>query len=134
MKTKRILAILMVVAISMSLFIMPTPAADIEESHNHDHIEIIFEDENLSPELKEKATAYFLNGGAESEDDAAVTYGITSNLLGHKLETTATTTITHKARTTAPRCIKKIYNYSACTRCDYETSTLKSSTYIYCCA
>ena len=60
MKTKRILAILMGVAISMSLFIMPTPAADIEESHNHDHIEIIFEDENLSPELKEKATAYFL--------------------------------------------------------------------------
>lgn len=131
MKTKRFLAILMVIAISMSLFVMPASAAEEEESH--DHIEIYFEDENLSPEFKEKATAYFLNGGADNEDNAA-TYGLTCTLLGHKLESTTTVTTTHKARTTAPRCLKKTYEYSACTRCDYETSTLKSSVYIYCCA
>ena len=134
MKTKRFLVIVMVVAILMSFFIMPTPAADVEESHNHDHIEIIFEDENLSPELKEKATAYFLNGDAETEDDGIATYGITCSLLGHKLEATTTYTITHKARATAPRCLKRTYTYEACTRCDYEISTLKSTAYIYCCA
>lgn len=131
MKTKRFLAIFMIIAISMSLFVMPTSAA--EEKECHDHIEVYFEDENLSPEFKEKATAYFLNGGAENKDDA-VTYGLTCTLLGHKLETTTTYTITHKARTTAPRCLKRTYTYEACTRCDYETSTLKSSAYIYCCA
>lgn len=131
MKTKRFLAIFMVIAISMSLFVMPTSAA--EEKECHDHIEVYFEDENLSPEFKEKATAYFLNGGADNEDNAA-TYGLTCTLLGHKLETSSTYTITHKARATSPRCLKKIYNYSTCTRCEYQESTLVSSSYIVCCA
>lgn len=130
MKTKRFLAILMVVIISISLFAMPTSAAEVEEPHAH--IEVYFEDENLSEEFKEKATAYFLNGAPENGGIA--TYGITCSLFGHKLESGATYTITHKARATAPRCLKRYYDYSACTRCDYEQSTLISSEYIYCCA
>ena len=58
MKIKRFLAILMVLAISVSLFAMPTSAAEVEEPHTH--IEVYFEDENLSEEFKAKATAYFL--------------------------------------------------------------------------
>lgn len=130
MKTK-ILAILMAAIISASLFAMPASAA--EDAHEeHTHIEIIFEDENVSPELKEKATAFYLNGGEET--DGAATYGLTCTLFGHKLESSTTSTITHKARTTVPRCLKKTYDYEACTRCDYENSTLRSSSYIYCCA
>ena len=130
MKTKRFLAILMVVIISISLFAMPTSAAEVEEPHTH--IEVYFEDENLSEEFKAKATAHFLNGGAENEGIS--TYGITCSLFGHKLETSTTYTITHKARATSPRCLQKAYTYESCTRCDYEASTLKSSTYIICCA
>ena len=129
MKKNHILAMLMALAISVSLFIIPSTAADVDEPQAD--IEIHFEDENISEELKAKATAYFLNG---TEDDTSATYGLTCTLLGHKLETTTVTKTTHKARTTAPRCLKKTYNYSACTRCDYEESTLKSSTYIACCA
>lgn len=131
MKTKRLLAIIMVVAISMCLFVMPSSAAD-EAEPAHTHIEVYFEDENLSDEFKEKATAHFLNGAPE--DDGTATYGLTCTLFGHKLETTTTYTITHKARATAPRCLKRYYDYSACTRCDYEESTLISSSYIYCCS
>lgn len=127
---KRVLAILMVLAISVSLFAMPTSAAEVEEPHTH--IEVYFEDENLSEEFKTKATAYFLNGAPENEGIA--TYGITCSLFGHKLQSTTTTTITHKARATTPRCLKRTYDYSACTRCDYEASTLLSSSYIVCCA
>ena len=130
MKIKRFLAILMVLAISVSLFAMPTSAAEVEEPHTH--IEVYFEDENLSEEFKAKATAYFLNGAPE--DDGTSIYGLTCTLFGHKLETTVTTTITHKARATAPRCLRQYYDYSSCTRCDYEASTLKSSSYIHCCA
>lgn len=129
MKTNRFLAILMVIAISVSLFVMPTSAAD-EEAHSH--IEIIFEDENVSDELKERAIAYFSN--PEASDDGAATYGLTCTLFGHKLESTTVTTTDHKYRATAPRCLQKKYNYQACTRCDYELSTLISSTYIACCA
>lgn len=129
MTKNRILATLMALAISVSLFVIPSTATDVDEPHTY--IEIYFEDENLSEEFKAKATAYFLNGAT---DDNAATYGLTCTLFGHKLESTQTYTITHKARTTAPRCLKKTYNYSACTRCDYETSTLLSSTYIVCCA
>ena len=130
MKTKRFLAILMVLAISISIFAMPASAEEATDTHTH--IEVYFEDEGLSDEFKAKATAYFMNG--EPEQDEATTYGLTCTLFGHKLETTTTTKITHKARTTAPRCLKQVYNYSACTRCDYETSTLQSSSYIYCCS
>ena len=130
MKTKRFLAILMVVIISISLFAMPTSAAEVEEPHTH--IEVYFEDENLSEEFKEKATAYFLNNGNEKDDIA--TYGITCSLFGHKIQSTTTYTITHKARTTSPRWLKKTYRYDSCTRCDYEESVLISSTYIICCA
>lgn len=130
MKTKCFLAVFMVVIISISLFAMPTSAAEVEETHTH--IEVYFEDENLSEEFKEKATAYFLNGGQETE--GVTTYGITCSLFGHKLETTTTRTITHKARTTAPKCLQQYYNYSSCSRCNYEESQLISSSYIYCCA
>ena len=131
MKTKRLVAMLIAIAIAMCLFVMPSSAAG-EAEQTHTNIEIIFEDETLSEEFKARATAHFLNGAPE--DDGTATYGLTCTLFGHKLETGTTTTITHKARATAPRCLEQIYNYSACTRCDYEASTLKSSTYIHCCS
>lgn len=131
MKTKRLVAMLIAIAIAMCLFVMPSSAAD-EAEQTHTNIEIIFEDENLSEEFKEKATAYFLNGSPEG--DGAATYGLTCTLFGHKLESMQTATITHKVRTTSPRCLKKVYKYEACTRCDYEASTLQSTSYIVCCS
>ena len=128
MKTKRLLAIIMVVAISMCLFVMPSSAAD-EAEPAHTHIEVYFEDENLSDEFKEKATAHFLNGAPE--DDGTATYGLTCTLFGHKLETTTTYTITHKARATAPRCLKRYYDYSACTMYVLFQNDLLCATDIY---
>ena len=130
MKTKRFLAILMTIVVSMTFLTMPSSATEVEETQSH--ITIIFEDENLSDEFKERATAYFLNG--EENNDNSSTYGIICQLNGHKLENTTVTSIEHKVRSTAPRCLEKIYLYEACSRCSYESSTLKSSSYIYCCS
>lgn len=133
MNTKRFLALLMTLAISLSIFAIPATAAEEEAcTHDHEEVEIIFVDESISDELKAKATAYLLCDEAESDD--AATYGLTCTLFGHKLETTQAYKITHKARSTAPRCLKRLYKYETCTRCDYQTSTVLSSTYIYCCA
>ena len=133
MKTKRFLAIFMVLSILMSLFAIPTSAAEPEDNHNHEHIEIIFEDENLSEEFKAKATAYFLNGGSEVDDEPA-TYGLTCTLFGHKITSVTTHLYKHKVRSTSPRCARETYAYDSCERCDYENSVLLSTVYISCCA
>lgn len=128
MKIKNLFAILLALTLLASTCVLPTSA---KEATNHD-VEIIIMDE-VSEETKTKIERYFATGEPAS-DDAVSTYGITCTLLGHKLENTAVTTITHKVRTTSPRCVKKTYAYSACTRCDYETSTLVGTEYIVCCS
>ena len=129
MKIKRLLAALLAAAVSLSIFAVPSFAA--EEAHNH--TEIIFHEE-ASAKIKDKAIAYFLSGAHENDDDSVVTYGLTCTLLGHNNESVVSSVITHKAKTTSPRCLKKTYRYYACSRCDYEYSELLYSEYIICCA
>ena len=128
MKTKKILSLIIAVAMLACMFIMPANAAETEA---HDHIEIIIENENISEETKEKIIAFYTDGGEEKEGTA--TYGLTCTLLGHKLESSIVYKINHEVRTTSPRCLKKTYAYDTCTRCDYENSTLIGSEYIACC-
>ena len=126
MRTKKFLSLILAIAMLGCMFIMPANATETEEN-----IEIIVVNQNISEETKAKAIAFYTDGGDEQEGIA--TYGLTCTLLGHKLESSKVYKITHKVRTTDPRCLKKTYNYSACTRCDYEESTLVSSAYIACC-
>ena len=128
MKTKKLLSLIIAIVMLGCMFIMPANATEAEID---EHIEIIIVNQNISDETKEKITAFYTDGGEEHE--AIATYGLTCTLLGHKLESTIVYKITHEVRTTAPRCLKKTYDYAACTRCDYEESVLVSSLYIACC-
>ena len=128
MKTKKLLSLILAIAMLACMFIMPVNAAETEA---HKNIEIIIVNQNISEETKTKAIAFYTNGGDEKEDIS--TYGLTCTLLGHKLESTQVYKITHEVRATSPRCLKKTYDYSNCTRCDYEESLLTSSQYIVCC-
>ncbi len=131
MKTKRLLAFLIALATVLTVFIIPVGAT---EEHNHGDIEIVIHNEDISEETKAKIIAYYSDPDHSHEDDAA-TYGLICTVIGHKIETVTTTTTTHKARATAPRCLKKTYKHEVCTRCDdYSVSTLLSSKYINCCA
>ena len=56
MKKNRFIAMLMALAITISLFVIPASATEAEEPHTH--VEVYFEDETLSEEFKEKAKAY----------------------------------------------------------------------------
>ncbi|MBQ8182670.1 MAG: hypothetical protein IJ025_02065 [Clostridia bacterium] len=131
MKTKRILSLILALTTLLCMAIIPTNAAEAD-TETHEHVEIIIENEDISAETKEKIMAFYSNGGEEQEGIA--TYGLTCTLLGHKLESSVVYKITHKVRTTSPRCLKKTYNYESCTRCDYEESTLASQKYIVCCS
>ena len=130
MKTKKISALILAIAMIACIFIMPANAAETETAA-HEHFEIIIENEDISEETRRKIMVHFANHC--EEDDCATTYGLTCTLLGHKTETTRVYKITHKVRSTSPRCLKKTYTYEACTRCDYENSTLMASEYIACC-
>ena len=130
MKIKNLSAILIALILLINTFIIPTSAKEPPE--NILNVEIIINDE-VSAKPKEKIERYFATGEPPTNDGTSV-YGLTCTLLGHKLENTSVSTITHKVRATAPRCKEETYIYQACTRCDYENATLVKTEYIYCCA
>ena len=134
MKTKKLLAMALALTTLLTIFIMPVGAT---EEQNHQDIEIVILNEEISEEAKAKIYAYYSDPdhNHENTDDGATTYGLVCTVIGHKIDTSTVYTITHKARATAPRCLRKTYRHEVCTRCDdYETSTLIGSTYLYCCA
>lgn len=126
---KKVISLILSLCFILSLGVIPTSAEEAVETND---VTIIIHNEDISEETKEKLIAFYSN--SEIHDDTASTYGLTCTLFGHKLESATTTVITHKVRSTAPRCQEKTYDYEACTRCDYENSTLIGTTYIYCCA
>lgn len=128
MKTKRFISLILSLALFIGIFAIPTSASHVHETGD---IEVIIENDELSDEMKEKIISYYTD---DNHDDDTATYGLTCTLLGHNIEITRTATITHKISATAPRCLKKTYDHKACTRCDYQTSSLLSSVYIHCCS
>ncbi len=121
---KKIIAILLS---TMFIFGAMSVSANAADSLEAPHIEFFFED-GTSPEIQSRIIA-----DLTGENEGTATYGLTCTLFGHKLETGSTTQITHNARTTAPRCLRQIYSYEICTRCDYSEFTLVGSTYTSCC-
>ena len=128
MKTKKFLTLILALATLLCAVTIP---ANATKTNTNEHIEIYIENENLSEQTKAKIITFYTNGGEEKE--GVVTYGLTCTLFGHKLESSAVTTINHKVRSTSPRCLEKTYDYESCTRCDYESSSLLTSKYIVCC-
>ena len=121
---KKIISILICSVLLLSLSFSTVSAA--ETTSEETHVEFIFEDE-LSEELKAKIEAHFLGNSVNSR-------GILCTIFGHDLVSTSATQITHKVKTSAPRCLQEIYKVEACEDCDYVKSTLISSAYIYCCS
>ncbi len=124
MKIKKLICIVLTVAFALSAFQVFAFADNTEA----DYKEYVFES-GVSDELKARVIAVI--NDEESEADPA---GLLCDVLGHNFEATTVSEITHKAKTTAPRCLEKIYTVNICSRCDYATKTLNSSIYIYCCA
>lgn len=127
---KRIIALIMAV---ISLFCVMSVSAVAEGEGTVtitvNETEFIF-DVETTEDFRDKFIANYFNG----EDDGATAYGLTCTLFGHKIETTTVAAVTHKVLSTAPRCRREIYDVDTCTRCDYTKSTLKTSSYIDCCA
>lgn len=126
---KKVFSVLLAVITLVSLTVLPASA---EVGAHEDEIEVIIHNQDLDEEAKAKIVEFYKN--PEAEDEETSTYGLTCDLLGHKYEYTQVTTVTHKARATAPRCLQRKYNHGVCSRCSTQTNTLIGSVYIYCCA
>ncbi len=129
MKIKSLFAILLALTLLTCTCILPTSA---KGTTINNEVEIIINDD-VSTETKTKIEHYFATGEPTIDNNNS-TYGLTCTLLGHKIESTIVATVNHKVSATSPRCLKKTYEYEACTRCDYETSTLIDKEYIVCCS
>lgn len=129
---KRIISLIMV---AVSLFCVMSVSAGAEGVNEGtitvtvNETEFVF-DADTTEEFRESFIAHYFGG----DDDGATTYGILCAVLGHKIETTSVTAVTHKVLATSPRCRRDTYNVDNCSRCDYHKSTLTRSVYIVCCA
>ncbi len=129
---KKIFSIVMTFVLVFSTFAFAVNAEPVDalaHVHEDDEIVVVFE-AGASEIAKAKVTAHFTG----EDEGTASPAGILCSLAGHKIETGACTTITHKRRSSAPRCLEEYFNYEVCTRCDdYANFTLLGSKYIYCC-
>lgn len=127
---KKIIALILVVVSVFSIMSISAYAEDSTENTVTvivNETEFVF-DADTTEVFRNKFIAHYFN-----HDDGAATYGLTCTLFGHKLESSVITTITHKVRTTSPKCLQETYNTETCSRCDYTNATLINSIYISCC-
>ena len=88
-----------------------------------------FENTKLSEEQREAIAYNFVFG----KDDNIQPYGLMCTLFGHKTEENMVSVITHKVRSSSPRCKREMYIVTICTRCDYQEQELTGTSYIVCC-
>lgn len=122
---------ILIIMTSMTVFASAT-TENAEYTYEIDNTEytVEFTDSNLSAE-KQKAIAAKLVGAEYSE---AVPANILCDIFGHDFVTSQVKVVTHKVRTTAPRCKEETFSVNACEDCDYSEQTLIGTNYIDCCA
>ena len=122
------MSVILVLMSSLSCAALETNAYD-HENCEYSQIEFIF----ANADIDSKTAEIIMNKLSENGSTAS-TYGLTCNLFGHKYgDVEYVTTITHNARTTAPRCLMEDYECKVCSRCDHVEEILVYSEYISCC-
>ena len=128
---KKIIALILAVA---SVFSLVTFSASAE-GENGKAVMVTSGDTDFFFEtgVSEDHIHSFVQSFETHDGEDAATYGLICTLFGHKIESSTVYTVTHNARTSAPRCLKRYYSVETCTRCDYTSKTLLDSVYISCC-
>ena len=94
------------------------------------HYTVTFESNNLSEEQQRRVAEGLVFG----RDDSAATYGLGCTLFGHDYIYETVRVITHKVRTTNPKCKEETYDVTTCEDCDYYEATLIDTRFVDCCA
>lgn len=127
---KKFVLLLLVLTIAAS-FCLHISAADPEiDIITVNNVDILFDTNSaLTYEEKQLIAEYLVNG-----DPGVQTYGLLCTLFGHKESTEIVTTITHRVRTTVPRCLEENWELVICTRCETVIEETRfGQLYIDCC-
>ena len=128
---KKIIALILAVASVFSLATFNVSAeAETENAVviSNGNVDFVFE-----AGVTEDHIHSFVQSFETHDGENAATYGLICTLFGHKIESSTVYTVTHEARATDPRCLKRYYYVETCTRCDYTSKELINTDYISCC-
>lgn len=124
-----LLAVIMVITLATTCFANYT--SDFVWKYEDDNTTVIFEEQTAYSEIKQQYIADMLVYGYS--DITLAQPRAWCWLTGHELTTEYVTVITHKVYSTAPRCVKELYEVTTCANCDHETMTMVSTSDISCC-
>lgn len=122
-KAFMVLGTLMVLMLAFAL------SAVADSSTESKSIEVLFDSNTKFTEAEQDTIrAHFINEGNDVQP-----CGLKCTLFGHDYKTELVTVITHKARSTSPRCLKETFETKICTVCSDTVSTLVNEKLIVCC-
>lgn len=129
---KRFITLFLTIIVAISMTLISSATTSNGRTIEIDGFSVIFEADSAftAEEQQLIAEKVVLNN---TEDATATTYNLLCTLFGHKTTTESFTVIEHCVREAQPRCIKSFQDVTACSRCDYVTIDVVSSTYIHCC-
>lgn len=128
---KKLLSVFIAITIALTFTIYANAGESSNSAYTVDQITVNFsESTTFTAEEQALITQFIVNG---SNNSSATTYNLMCTLFGHKTTTETIGVIEHCVSDTAPRCIETIQDVTACSRCDYVTTDVISSYYIFCC-
>ena len=129
---KRIITLFMAIIIAFSMTLVSSANTSSGNTIEVNGVTVIFSaNSNFTEEEQQLIAEHVILG--ISEDERNTTYNLLCTLFGHKTTTESFTVVEHCASDTQPRCRRSLQDVTACSRCDYVTTEVISSTYIYCC-
>lgn len=129
---KKIISVLMAItlfAMSATLISSASEKAIIVITTTDAEYTVEFESTTLSEEQRQSIANNLVFG----KDDCIQTYGLSCILFGHNTEENKVSVITHKVRSSSPRCKRDTYVVTTCTKCDYQDQEHSGTSYIACC-
>ena len=129
---KRFITLCLAIIVTISMTLISSATTSTGATIEIDGFSVIFDaDSSFTAEEQQLIVEKVVSNNTDNE--AATTYNLLCTLFGHKTTTETITVIEHCVRESQPRCTKSLRDVTTCSRCDYVTIDVLSSTYIHCC-
>ena len=129
---KKIISVFLCCVILLSSACVFASATNDVYTYEIDGIEYTVQitDDNINENKKQSIANALVN----AEVSEAVPANIWCDIFGHDYKYTTASVVSHKVRTSAPRCKVDYYNVTYCEDCDYTQQTYTGTEYINCCS
>jgi energy-converting hydrogenase A subunit M len=135
MKTKTFkLIVLFALSTILSLSVFADEFNPLIYQYTNPEVTIVFSSAlDISEERQQEIAEEIAGISSLTNPGIASPDNIICTIFGHNLSTSTVTAIHHKVKQYTPRCLMKLYEVTACSRCDYTQAELIDSFYITCC-